>query len=38
MARVQKTLTLPVTVAERLEEEPNQSEAVTEALTEYYDL
>ena len=38
MARVQKTLTLPVEVAERLEEESNQSQAVTEALTEYYNL
>jgi len=38
MARVQKTLTLPVEVAERLEEEDNQSEATAEALREYYDL
>jgi len=38
MARVQKTLTLPVEVAQRLEQEDNQSKATETALREYYDL
>jgi len=38
MAKVQKTLTLPVDVAEKLEQEDNQSEACEQALREYYEL
>lgn len=36
MVRVQKTITLPVDVAEQLEEEQNQSKATEAALREYY--
>lgn len=36
MAKVSKTLNLPVEVAERLEEEPNQSEAAEAALRDYF--
>ena len=36
MAKVSKTVNLPVEVAERLESESNQSEAVEAALREYY--
>ena len=38
MAKVTKSIRLPVDVAERLEEEPNQSVAVENALREVYDL
>jgi hypothetical protein len=38
MAKVTKSLRLPVDVAERLEREENQSEATEEALRDYYDL
>lgn len=38
MARkVQKTLSLDLNVAERLEEEDNQSKTVEEALNEYWE-
>jgi hypothetical protein len=36
--KVTKSIRLSVEVAERLEEEPNQSAAVEEALREKYDL
>ena len=37
MARkVNKTLSLPISVVERLEEEDNQSQTVEEALKEYW--
>jgi len=38
MAKVAKSLSLPVKVAERLEEEENQSETVERLLREEYDL
>jgi len=38
MAKVSKSLTMPVEVAERLEKEDNQSEKVEELLREEYDL
>lgn len=34
--KVQKTLSLPLEVAERLEEEENQSQAVVDALEAYW--
>lgn len=36
--RVNKTLSLPLDVARRLEEEDNQSEVVEEELRERYDI
>jgi hypothetical protein len=38
MAKATKTLRLPIEVAERLEEEDNQSEAAEKALREYYQI
>jgi hypothetical protein len=38
MAKVTKSIRLPVPVAERLEEEQNQSQTVEAALREWYDL
>jgi len=38
MAKVTKSIRLPVDVAERLEEEGNQSKTVEKALREWYDL
>lgn len=38
MAKAQKTLNLPVDVAERLEQEDNQSEAAEAALREYFEI
>lgn len=38
MAKATKTIRLPIEVAQRLEEEDNQSETTEEALREYFDL
>jgi len=38
MAKATKTIRLPIEVAERLEQEDNQSEATEQALREYYGL
>jgi len=38
MAKATKTIRLPIEVAERLEEEDNQSETTEQALREYFDL
>lgn len=38
MAKATKTIRLPIDVAERLEQEDNQSVAVEDALREKYDL
>lgn len=37
MRKVQKTVNLPIEVAERLEQESNQSETTERALREYLD-
>jgi len=36
--KVQKTLSLPIDVAQQLDEEDNQSALVVELLSEHYDL